>query len=65
MDNHQPVDMPEGKMELSLRVLGNELIGIKMIVDDFKTKWLVFGVVTIIAVFAAVAKFGPAIVGLM
>lgn len=65
MDNHQPVDMPEGKMELSLRVLGNELIGIKMIVDDFKIKWLVFGVVTIIAVFAAVAKFGPAIVGLM
>ena len=27
----------EGKLELSLRVLGNEIIGFKMIVDDFKT----------------------------
>ena len=26
----------DGKIEVSLRVLGNELIGIKMIVDDFK-----------------------------
>ena len=31
-----PVDMPEGKMEISLRILSNELIGIRMSVDDMK-----------------------------
>ena len=36
----------DGKLELSLRVLGNELIGIKMVVDDFKMKWLAIGVIT-------------------
>jgi len=40
----QPIDMPEGKMEISLRVLSNELIGIKMSVDDMKMKWVVIGV---------------------
>ena len=39
----------EGKLEVSVRVLGNELVGLKMIVDDFKMKWLVYGVVTIVA----------------
>ena len=34
----QPIDMPEGKMELSLRILSNELIGIRMSVDDMKMK---------------------------
>ena len=40
----QVVDMPEGKMEISLRVLSNELIGVKMSVDDMKMKWVVIGV---------------------
>ena len=26
----------QGKLELSVRILGNELIGFKMVVDDFK-----------------------------
>jgi|TARA_B110000438_G_scaffold32500_1_gene32100 hypothetical protein len=54
--------MPEdddGKLEISLRVLGNELIGIKMIVDDFKMKWLVVGVTTLIALGWAISNFGP------
>ena len=38
----------EGKMELSLRVLGNELIGFKMMVDDFKMKWVLIGLITIV-----------------
>ena len=29
----------QGKLEVSVRILGNELIGLKMIVDDFKMKW--------------------------
>ena len=28
----------EGKLELSLRILGNEIIGFKMVVNDFKMK---------------------------
>jgi len=59
-----PVDMPEGKMELSLRVLGNEFIGIKMIVDDFKMKWAIIGVAGIAILLGAVSYFGPAIQGL-
>lgn len=64
-DNQQPIDMPEGKMEMSLRVLGNEFIGIKMTVDDFKMKWLAFGVIAIIAVTAAISTFGPTIAALV
>ena len=63
--DNTPIDMPEGKMEMSLRVLGNELIGIKMTVDDFKMKWMAFGVIAIVVVTAAVSTFGPAIAGLM
>ena len=63
--DNTPIDMPEGKMEFSLRVLGNELIGIKMTVDDFKMKWMAFGVIAIVVVTAAVSTFGPAIAGLM
>ena len=39
----------EGKLELSVRILGNEIIGFKMAVDDFKMKWMLFGVITIVA----------------
>ncbi len=49
----------DGKLEISLRILGNELIGIKMVVDDFKMKWLVVGVVTLIALGWAISNFGP------
>jgi hypothetical protein len=49
----------DGKIEISLRVLGNELIGVKMVVDDFKMKWLAVGVVTLVAVGWAVSTFGP------
>ena len=54
-----PVDMPEGKMELSLRILSNELIGIKMSVDDMKMKWIVIGVGAIGALLWAASAFGP------
>ena len=49
----------EGKLELSLRILGNEIVGFKMMVDDFKMKWLVLGVVTICALGWAASVFGP------
>ena len=40
----------EGKLELSLRILGNEIIGFEMIVDDFKMKWMLLGLVAIGAI---------------
>ena len=49
----------EGKLEISLRILGNELIGLKMIVDDFKMKWLLVGVITIVALSWAMGTYGP------
>jgi len=54
-----PVDMPEGKMELSLRILSNELIGIRMSVDDMKMKWVIIGVGAIGAMLWAASSFGP------
>jgi len=50
-----------GKMEVSLRILGNELVGIKMVVDDFKVKWLVYGVITLVALGWAASSFAPAL----
>ena len=52
-------DDDDGKLELSLRILGNEIIGFKMVVDDFKMKWLIFGVITIVALTYAFTTFGP------
>ena len=50
-----------GKMEVAVRVLGNEIIALKMVVDDFKIKWLIYGVVTIVALGWAASSFGPAL----
>ena len=57
----EPVD-DKGKMEIQLRILGNELVAIKMSVDDFKMKWLLIGVVSIVALGWAAGSFGPALI---
>tara|TARA_R110000824_G_scaffold397682_1_gene600808 strand:- start:241 stop:429 length:189 start_codon:yes stop_codon:yes gene_type:complete len=49
----------EGKLELSLRILGNEIIGFKMLVDDFKMKWMLLGLVAIAALSFVLVEFGP------
>jgi hypothetical protein len=56
-------DNNEGKLEIVIRILGNELVGIKMIVDDFKMKWLIIGVAAVTAIAWAASIFGPALVG--
>ena len=53
------VDLTEGRLELSLRVLGNELIGVRMIVDDMKMKWVVVGSVALVVLLWAAAGFAP------
>lgn len=62
--SNEIIDMPEGKMEMSFRVLGNELIGIKMVVDDFKMKWAILGVAGIGILLWAASAFGPAVMNL-
>jgi hypothetical protein len=57
-------DTPEGKMELSFRVLGNEMIGIKMVVDDMKMKWVFIGMLAILVMTWAAAEFGSVITGI-
>ncbi len=54
----------KGKMEIQLRILGNELVAIKMSVDDFKMKWLFVGIVAMLAVGWAASSFGPALIGM-
>jgi hypothetical protein len=49
----------QGKLEVAVRILGNELVAFKMTVDDFKMKWLILGVVTITALGWAASSFGP------
>jgi hypothetical protein len=54
MDNED-----EGKLELSLRILGNEIIGFKMLVDDFKMKWMLLGLIAIGILSYIMVTFGP------
>ena len=49
----------EGKLALSVRILGNEIIGFQMIVDDFKMKWMLLGLVAIGAIAYIMVSFGP------
>jgi hypothetical protein len=53
----------EGKLEIVIRILGNELVGIKMIVDDFKMKWLIIGVAAVTAIAWGASVFGPILIG--
>jgi len=49
----------EGKLELSVRILGNEIIGFKMVVDDFKMKWMLLGLIALGAIAFTMVTFGP------
>ena len=51
----------ESTFEMSLRVLGNEFIGFRIKVDDFKTKWLVLAMMTTGGLALIVATFGQPI----
>ena len=54
----------KGKLEIAVRILGNELVALKMEVDDFKMKWLVLGVVTICALGWSASAFGPELIAM-
>ena len=61
--SEQPID-DKGRMEIQLRILGNELVAIKMSVDDFKMKWLLIGILAMLAVGWAASSFGPDLIGM-
>ena len=52
----------DGKLELSLRILGNEIIGFKMVVDDFKLKFLLGGIAALGIIAYIMVVFGPSLV---
>ena len=52
----------DGKLELSLRILGNEIIGFKMVVDDFKLKFLLGGIAALGIISYIMVVFGPSLV---
>jgi hypothetical protein len=49
----------DGTLELSLRILGNEIIGFKMVVDDFKIKFLLGGIAALGIIAYIMVVFGP------
>ena len=49
----------DGILELSLRILGNEIIGFKMVVDDFKIKFLLGGIAALGIIAYIMVVFGP------
>lgn len=62
MSDQNQVDNPPGTFEMSLRVLGNEFIGVKIVVDDIKQKWITVSILAIAALGFTVSQVGPTIV---
>ena len=50
-----------GKLEISVRILGNEIIGFKMTVDDFKMKWMLVGLFAVGILSWIMVAFAPTI----
>jgi len=57
--NMDEEDQSDGKLEISLRILGNEIIGFKMMVDDFKIKFLLGGIAAMAIIAYIMVVFGP------
>lgn len=51
--------------ELSFRFMSNELIGLRVEVDDFKTKWIILSMVIVGGISALAANYGPQLKSLM
>jgi hypothetical protein len=51
----------ENTFEMSLRVLGNEVLGFKIVVDDFKTKWVVISIMAVVGLASALSIISPVI----
>lgn len=60
-DENKVIDNPPGTFEMSLRVLGNEFIGIRITVDDIKQKWITISVLAIAALGFTISQVAPPI----
>lgn len=58
-----PVD-GQYKFEISFKILGNEIIGIKVAANTITNKWLLGGITTLLLLTAAFIFFGDAITGI-
>lgn len=59
MDNDEKQD--SNTFELSLRILGNEFIGIRITENEFKGKWLILSLIFIMSMFGIISAMGPTI----
>ena len=62
--DHLLHEQETGTFTISLRVLGNELVGFSVAADSFSTKWVVLGTFVTIALSGAATFFGPSLVNL-
>lgn len=53
---------PEDNFEISLRILGNEMFGMKITSQSKAKNWAFFGIITLVALVALVDAAGPSIV---
>jgi len=58
------METDKSTFEMSVRVLGNELFGVKLQTEDFSTKLLIISLVAFIGFGGGIATFGPDIVEL-
>ena len=58
------MDNKEGKFEISVRILGNEFVAVKIAVDDMKQKWIVLGLISIVSMACAGNMFSPALINM-
>lgn len=63
-DTTPPTDTASS-FELSFRFMSNELIGLRVTVDDFKTKWIILTMIMLGGISALAANYGPSIKTLM
>jgi hypothetical protein len=56
--NIVPEDKDDKAFEVSLRVLGNELIGLRISVQNFTQKWIWFSMLGIVLVMISLYLFG-------
>jgi hypothetical protein len=55
---------PEDNFEISLRILGNEMFGMKITSQSKAKNWAFFGIITLVALVALFDAMGPSIIQL-
>jgi len=56
--------IPEDNFEISLRILGNEMFGMKITSQSKAKNWAFFGIITLIALVILIDAIGPNLIAL-